>query len=50
MWGSMSLLCAANLGGLGESKHLSGTKSRMLLRKYLVEGRGEQDCTRSLEL
>lgn len=50
MQGSVSLLCTAYiLGGLGKSEHLSGTKSWMLLKKYLVAGREEQDCTRSLE-
>lgn len=41
--GSVSLLCTVYLfGGLGESERLSGTKSQMLLKKYLVEGREEQ--------
>lgn len=49
--GSVSLLCTLYLlGGLGESEHLIGTKSWVLLKKYLVGGREEQDCARSLGL
>lgn len=51
MQGSVSLLGTVYLlSGLGESECLSGAKSRMPLKKYLVEGREEQDCTGSLEL
>lgn len=43
MQGSVSLLCTAQiLSGLGESERLSGTKSWMLLKKYLVTGRESQ--------
>lgn len=44
MQGSVSLPCTVYILGVSTSK------SWMLLTKYLVEGREEQDCTRSLEL